>query len=113
MPEDKKQIAFYGSEAYRTGLQREALNRGMKVQQLLEEAVDAYLSGPQAVEDAPRRPQLAHESGDPHADKLMAAFLKMLHDPKGTTSQKIVEAVLEPWLDENSNATEAVHKRRA
>jgi hypothetical protein len=37
------QIGFRGSVSYRLALQKEALNRGMKVQQLIENAVEAYL----------------------------------------------------------------------
>ena len=41
--EKTRQIAFYGTEEYRFRLQREALDRGIKVQVLLEEAVERYL----------------------------------------------------------------------
>lgn len=43
MSEKTRQIAFYGTEEYRFRLQREALDRGIKVQVLLEEAVERYL----------------------------------------------------------------------
>ena len=39
-------IAFRGSAEYRRSLQEEALKRGIKVQQLLEDAVSAYISSP-------------------------------------------------------------------
>ena len=44
-PKDKT-IGFRGSETYRTTLQRKALDRGIKVQKMLEQAVDLYLSIP-------------------------------------------------------------------
>lgn len=39
-----KKIAFMGTFEYRAELQREALERGMKVQSLLEMAVAEYLA---------------------------------------------------------------------
>ena len=43
MPEDIVTIGFRGTEEYRKTLQQEALNRGLKVQKMLEEAVAHYV----------------------------------------------------------------------
>lgn len=43
MSDSDVQIAFRGTEEYRANLQKEALQRGMKVTTLLRKAVDAYL----------------------------------------------------------------------
>jgi hypothetical protein len=43
MGKEEVQIGFRGSEEYRAELQKAALNRNMKVQQMIREAVDQYL----------------------------------------------------------------------
>lgn len=43
MSENTKQIIFRGTEEYRATLQKSAIDRGMKVQQLIEHAVEMYL----------------------------------------------------------------------
>lgn len=58
-------------------------------------------------------PQAPGPELDRHAQKLIAALLKMLDDPQGDKLRKVVEAALEPWLNESGNATEVIHKRRA
>lgn len=52
MAEEKVQIIFRGTSEYRDNLQRAALDRGIKVQDLIEEALRLYLNMPG---DDPRR----------------------------------------------------------
>lgn len=51
MSDSKKQIAFMGTPEYRKRLQQEALRRDMKVQTLLEEAVELFLSSGSSVSE--------------------------------------------------------------
>ncbi len=44
MAEDLVTIGFRGTSEYRRKLQREALERGLKVQNMIEEAVEFYLA---------------------------------------------------------------------
>ena len=43
MPDPDVRIAFRGTTAYRAKIQRAALDRGVKVQDLIERAIDAFL----------------------------------------------------------------------
>ena len=45
MAEEEVTIGFRGTADYRTKLQRAALDRGVKVQQLIERALSAFLEG--------------------------------------------------------------------
>lgn len=47
-------IGFRGTEEYRKRLQQEALNRGLKVQQLLEAAVELYVNRPNSKHEGDR-----------------------------------------------------------
>jgi hypothetical protein len=49
MEKEEVQIGFRGTEEYRAELQKEALNRNIKVQQMIREAVDQYLGKPPCV----------------------------------------------------------------
>lgn len=46
MAENTNQIAFRGTEEYRAKLQKSAIDRGLKVQQLIEQAIEMYLQSP-------------------------------------------------------------------
>jgi hypothetical protein len=50
MAEEKVQIAYYGTRELRRRLKREALERGVSVQDILDKAVSSYWS---AAESAP------------------------------------------------------------
>jgi predicted nuclease with RNAse H fold len=43
MSENTRQIIFRGTEEYRAQLQKSAIDRGIKVQQLIEQAIEMYL----------------------------------------------------------------------
>jgi hypothetical protein len=83
--EDQKTIGFRGSEEYRAMIQRAALDRRIKVQQLLEEAVAAYLSGP--------RPATPSEG---EADDVMVAIKSFINKPdKSFAEERILQMFLE------------------
>jgi hypothetical protein len=63
-------IGFRGSEEYRRRLQQAALDRGLKVQGLIETAVESYLAG------APAKIPAGHEVLIVRAD--MAAVLRAM-----------------------------------
>ncbi len=55
MTDETKQIGFRGTREYRAMLQQEALNRGIKVQRLLELAVEQFLKSKSGVTSTERR----------------------------------------------------------
>ena len=62
MPDQSSvEIKFRGTVEYRTELQMEGLKRGLKVQALLERAVERYLAGPKCLTATESRPE--HISG--------------------------------------------------
>lgn len=71
MAEKKKTIGFRGTEEYRSNLAQEALNRGVKVQVMLESAVSAYLSGT-------TQKAASHKSEIPTAEKAYVDLLLFL-----------------------------------
>ena len=65
MTEDEVNINFRGTSKYREKLQRAALDRGIKVQGLLERAVDEYLSTDRRLSlDLAEGNVLSHANGD-------------------------------------------------
>lgn len=70
MSENKRQIAFTGTIEYRNLLQREALDRGVKVQQLIEQAIESYLRSSSHTPHAPA-PERALSTHQPWIDKLL------------------------------------------
>lgn len=76
-------IGFRGTEDYRRMLQQEALNRGLKVQKMLEEAVAQYV-GQAPGADSSVRATVANESpfGEitPEERRWLGALLDYLRD---------------------------------
>ena len=88
MPEKERNINFRGSEEYREYLQREALNRKVKVQGLIEAALSAYLSASAAspVENStppsPDCDNLPQSDFSPEISKWVQKLVRVLKSPQ-------------------------------
>jgi hypothetical protein len=104
--EKRGQIAFYGNDEYREWLKDRARERRTKVQQLLEKAVDAYVSGlgetgkvEQTVETFDAS-DLTVTAKDADEKRILTAVLMLLNDPDiCPVHRPILEALLAPELE--------------
>jgi hypothetical protein len=99
----KSQIAFYGTEDYRFYLQDEARKRRVKVQQLLEKAVDSYLTkqAPSSFSAAtsassPTDRDIAYTSAGASENEHYHEMLDRILNAGGTYRATII-ATLEGW----------------
>lgn len=93
--EPKFQIGFRGTTAYREALQRAALDRRLKVQQFLEQAVEFYLSKSIPNSDKSAAPASAgHEAGN-HTTRTVTVPPKSPECPKDSKRHQGVSVQLE------------------
>jgi len=88
--EQTKQIAFRGGDAYRRRIQQLALDRGMKVQQFLEAAVEAFVTVPS--EDLKT---VLPRSLDVEETQLLEGVLDMMRHPRDKQDEFVVHALQE------------------
>ena len=96
---DQVTIGFRGSEEYRTALQREALDRGIKVQPMLEKLIREHLAVPQS------SPALT-----PEESVHVAALLYALRNANDDKLFQI-ELLLKPFL--NKPAAQSPARRKS
>jgi hypothetical protein len=86
------QIGFRGTEEYRRSIQQAALDRGLKVQRMLEIAVEQYLRSEGSIE----QPRAAQLEGLSEEDATLAAkFLRWKKKPKkSNTDIKLEKFIL-------------------
>lgn len=73
MADSEKQIGFRGTVEYREKLQRAALDRGLKVQGLIERAVEAFLASPATAKAPADKDGLTEDQRD---------ILAIINDPR-------------------------------
>jgi hypothetical protein len=93
MAEEIVTIGFRGTEEYRKMLQRVALDRGLKVQKLLEEAIAQYLGQPGSAEATAAK---GDNGGSPFGDltpeehRWLEALLNYLRDDSKPFKENIL-----------------------
>lgn len=96
MAEEIVTIGFRGTEEYRKMLQQAALDRGLKVQKLLEEAIAQYLGQPASVESAAAK---GDNGGSPFGDlspeelRWLEALLNYLRDDSKPFKENILSII--------------------
>lgn len=90
MNEPTKQIAFRGDETYRRRIQQLALNRGMKVQQFLEAAVESFV----VASNENLAPILPTGLSDEESS-LLEGVLEMMRHPQDKQDEFMVHALQE------------------
>jgi hypothetical protein len=102
MAKEEVQIVFRGTEEYRQSLQKEALLRNIKVQQLITEALDQYLDKPAIV-----------RKGTTQDDKLIGLLSRVLPgiSPKDRqTLTAILEVFERTQQRQNQNDEPRTHR---
>lgn len=86
-------IGFRGTEEYRKMLQQEALNRGLKVQRMLEEAIAHYVGKVPASETTATKadqPDSPFGAIDPDEQRWLEALLNYLRDDSKPFKENIL-----------------------
>lgn len=102
MSDSMKTIGFRGTEKYREELARAALDRGMKVQKMLERAVSDYLAKPssQKLAPSPSPPNVIPDtlSALPPEDReTIQSVIQIFQE--GGAATGIVRSTVEAWKE--------------
>jgi hypothetical protein len=93
MAEEIVTIGFRGTEDYRKMLQQEALNRGLKVQKMLEEAIAHYLGleiPQEVIGEKPVGGKSPFGDLSPEESRWLEAFLGYLRDDNQPFKENIL-----------------------